>query len=116
MPSGRMCQTCKDGVETLPSHGGRMTGGRAKFQLSWRCSASPRLLGCSRVPQSTTWFLYLGGTLDAERLFVRRDAEGPKVMPVVHRDEEAFSCDTAVGSGKTLHEGLSKGIRPRIFS
>ena len=31
---------------------------------------------------------------DAERLLLRRDAEGPKVMPVVHRDEYLVGAPT----------------------
>ena len=44
-------------------------------------------------PQPTTRFV----TSDAEGPFVRRDVEGPKVMPVVHLDGDAsrglfFDC------------------------
>ena len=74
--------------------------------LSWRCSASPRLPGRSRVPNPPPGSLHRMGTSDAERPFVRRDAEGPKVMTVVHRDEVAGGRPARTGHGEPVGMAL----------
>ena len=47
-----------------------------------------------------------GVTSDAERPFVRRDAEGLKVMPVVHRDEVAGGRPARTGHGEPVGMAL----------
>ena len=58
------------------------------------------LAGTLQHSQSTTRFLYLGGgALDAERPFVRRDAE--------HRDEDASGSSSPVAL--CIHHSSSEG-------